>query len=187
MVLYVLVEPTYDPYYVELNLRELNQHYKPLLSTVVQLNMLLFYPLAHLLYKGHYAFAGRQIVRLLDDATTGVLDQFFICHRPHCRLLIVQAVVLLLLLTTYIFLDSDILLLTLAGEEGPISSNNLTGKCLKVLTTFSVYADMFFTYGIVLIFKLAMRQRLCQMVKQINSQLSGNRKISEQGLMNNFC
>ncbi len=135
--------------------------------------MLFFYPLAYLLYKGHYAFAGRQIVKLLDDAATNVFDTY---NRSNCRILLVQAVVLLLLLTTYAFFHSEIFQMTLAG------SSSLPSKCLKILTTFSVYVDMFFTFGIVFLFKLIMRQRLYQMVKQINCQFSESFKNSDQGL-----
>lgn len=151
VVCYVLIDPFYDPYYVDQNLTQINELYKPLLGTVIQLDMLIFYPISHLLYKSHFAFYGREVVRLLDAAEMRNI------RRPRFVLL----KVVLLLVITYILLHDDILLQTVE-EEG----YSLTSKFLKVVTSLSVYVDMYFTYGIVLYFKLAMKQKMALMVDQ---------------------
>lgn len=159
------MDPYYDPYYVELNLTEINERYKPLLGIVIQLNMLIFYPLSHLLYKSHFAFYGRQIVRLLDAAEMRQIKR-------HGLALVKLAILFVL---TYIFLHEDILRLTIA-EEG----FSLASKTLKVVASLSVYLDMFFTYGIVLYFKLAMRQKLSLVADQTRMRMTHCR-LSDRG------
>ncbi|KAI2803715.1 hypothetical protein BLOT_007851 [Blomia tropicalis] len=55
-----------DPYSVNETAIELDQHYKPLLSTAIRFNMIYMYACIHIIYWSLFMLHGRKIVQLLD-------------------------------------------------------------------------------------------------------------------------
>lgn len=160
-----------DPYSVNETAIELDQHYKPLLSTAIRFNMIYMYACIHIIYWSLFMLHGRKIVQLLDCESL----QSIYCDQR--RKPVIIFVCFLIINHGYFFLETMNDIISLFNNE----IDNTIILFIQIIGSYSLYLDMYMIYGILHYYKYGILQLLIKLNDNIINQIQ-TQQITEQGL-----
>ncbi|KAI2803713.1 hypothetical protein BLOT_007849 [Blomia tropicalis] len=153
-----------DPYSVNDTAIELDRHYKPLLSTVIRLNMIYMYSSTHIIFWSYFMLHGRTIVQLLDCKPL----QSIYCGQRKTSIII---------FVCFLLINNGYFLLGVANDIVVLINNEFNSFFLLVIQmvgSYSLYLDVYIIYGILYYSKYGILQLLTQLnrnvIKQVQAQ-----------------
>ena len=160
-----------DPYSVNDTANELDRHFKPLLSMVIRLNMIYMYACIHIIFWSYFMFHGRRIIKLLDCES---LQSIYCDPR---RKSIRMFVCFIIINNCYFIMETIKDLRSIFND----SIENFLLLFLQILSSYSLYLDMYMVYGILYYFKYGVLQLLIQLTHNVMKQIQAQ-QFTNHGL-----